>query len=164
MTYLITFAAYGWHIHGDECGSVDRAHNVPGSRLVEEDPKRASAERRVMDQQPYLMDEERRKAVRAAIEEVCEFRGWMLIACHVRSNHVHVVLDAEDAPEKAMLDFKSYASGELNRLKLDGAGRKRWARHGSTRWLWTKEELDAAIVYVVSRQGEPMAVFERPLR
>ena len=38
VTYLITFACYGCHLHGDESGSVDREHNLPGSRLVTGDP------------------------------------------------------------------------------------------------------------------------------
>ena len=40
----------------------------------------------------------------------------------------------------------------------------RWARHGSTRYLWNAEELSAAISYVVSGQGEPMAVCEQAAR
>src|SRR5258708_1505705 len=47
-TYLITFACYGCHMHGDESGSVDREHNLAGSRLIEADPKRALAERQQM--------------------------------------------------------------------------------------------------------------------
>jgi hypothetical protein len=35
MVYLLTFACYGCHLHGDEAGSVDRGHNVPGSPLVD---------------------------------------------------------------------------------------------------------------------------------
>jgi len=34
-----------------------------------------------------------------------------------------------------MNDFKAYASRWRNRMGLDGPNRKRWARHGSTRWL-----------------------------
>ena len=55
--------------------------------------------------------------------------------------------------------FKGYASRGLNRLGLDGPDRKRWARHGSTRWLWKDEDVLNAIRYVVEEQGEPMAVF-----
>jgi hypothetical protein len=58
-----------------------------------------------------------------------------------------------------MNDFKSYASRSLNRLLHDGADRKRWARHGSTRWLWKDQDVREAIRYVVEEQGEPMAVF-----
>jgi hypothetical protein len=56
-----------------------------------------------------------------------------------------------------MNTFKAYASRSLNHLGSDDPDRKRWARHGSTRWLW--KEVQAAIQYVVSGQGEPMEVY-----
>jgi hypothetical protein len=58
-----------------------------------------------------------------------------------------------------MNDFKTYASRELNRLGRDGADRKRWARHGSTRWLWKDRDVQEAIRYVIEAQGEPMELF-----
>src|SRR6266496_3146556 len=70
-----------------------------------------------------------------AIQEVCGYRGWNLLAAHVRSNHVHTVVEAEAEPERVMNDFKIYASRRLTRMSLDEPNRKRWARHGSTRWL-----------------------------
>jgi hypothetical protein len=51
----------------------------------------------------------------------------------VRSNHVHSVVEAEVPPERVMSDFKACASRRLNRMRLDESGRKRRARHGSTR-------------------------------
>jgi REP element-mobilizing transposase RayT len=160
-TYLITFACYGCHIHGDELGSVDREHNAFGSRLIEADPKRVVAEKQRMDQPPYTMDRTRREAVLAAIMERCAERHWILRAAHVRTNHVHVVVDGDVRPERIMNDLKSYASRCLNRLGVDDpADRKRWARHGSTRWLWTPDNVSAAIRYVVDQQGDAMAVFE----
>ena len=58
-----------------------------------------------------------------------------------------------------MDDFKEYASRKLNRAGLDPVGRRRWTRHGSTRYLWTESQVEAAIHYVVYEQGEPMALF-----
>jgi hypothetical protein len=75
-----------------------------------------------MNQAPYLLDRDSRAAV----------------------------LEAEVRPEKVMKDFKSYASRGLNRLGRDGSDRKRWARHGSTRWLWKDREVQDAIRYVVA--------------
>jgi hypothetical protein len=72
---------------------------------------------------------------------------------------VHAVVEADVRPEKIMHAFKSYASRSLNRLGIDGLERKRWARHGSTRWLWKDEDVQEAICYVVSGQGEPMEVY-----
>jgi REP element-mobilizing transposase RayT len=157
MRYFITFACYGAHLHGEEAGSVDRSHNLPGSRVLEADPKRALGERTSMHYSPYTLDGNSRAVVLVALKEVCLHRGWSLLAAHIRSNHVHVVVNSEVRPEKMMNDFKAYASGALNRL--DPGKRNRWARHGSTRWLWTDEEVMAAIRYVVDEQGEPMAVF-----
>ena len=156
MTYLITFACYGCHLHGDERGSVDRHHNLPGAPLVQADAKRVSAERRLMDQSPYLMDERRRQTVLAAILDRCAQQRWDLLAAHVRSNHVHLVVEGETRPERIMHELKSYASFCLNQTE---PSRKRWARHGSTRWLWKAENVTAAIQYVIDEQGEDMSVF-----
>ena len=132
---------------------------MPGSRLVESDPERAAVKRQLMDQLPYCLDLERRTAVLGALREVCLHRSWVLLAAHVRTNHVHVVVEADVRPEMVMNTFKAYASRGLKRLGTDQPDRKRWARHGSTRWLWRDEDVQAAIEYVVSRQGEPMEVY-----
>ena len=100
MIYLITFACYGCHLHGDESGSVDRRHNLPGSRVIEADPKRVSAERQRMDQPPYGMDRSRRETVLASLLERCSERHWSLLAAHVRTNHVHIVVERRLAPRE----------------------------------------------------------------
>ena len=56
-----------------------------------------------------------------------------------------------------MSDFKAYASRNLN--LAENLHRKRWARHGSTRWLSTDQDVREAIQYVVEEQGQPMAIF-----
>jgi hypothetical protein len=42
LTYLIPFASYACHLHGEEAGSIDGQHNLPGGRLVEPDPTSGS--------------------------------------------------------------------------------------------------------------------------
>ena len=160
VTYLIAFLCYGCHLHGSETGSVDREHNVPGTRILEGDSVRAASERKIMDQAPYILDQIRRDVVLQSIKEVCVHRGWSLLAAHVRSTHVHAVVEAEVPPERVMIDFKSYASRHLNRKRLDKPDRKRWARHGSTRWLWKPQHLSAALEYVLHEQGDAMSLFE----
>jgi hypothetical protein len=71
---------------------------------------------------------------------------------------VHAIVEAEALPERIMTEFKSYASRELNRMG-EAPDRKRWARHGSTRWLWSEEDVRHALQYVIEGQGEPMALF-----
>jgi REP element-mobilizing transposase RayT len=159
MRYFLTFACYGAHLHGQESGSVDRRHNLFGARVLEADPDRVAAERRRMRQAPYELCGDSRTLVLKTLREVCAHRGWNLLAAHVRSNHVHVILEAEVSPEKVMNDFKAYASRALNRLEGEEGGRRRWARHRSTRWLWKDEDVREAIRYVVEEQGKPMAIF-----
>jgi hypothetical protein len=62
------------------------------------------------------------------------------------------VIAAETAPERNMNAFKSYAS---RALRCQG----RWARHGGTLYLWAADAITNAVRNVVSKQGEPMAVF-----
>ena len=112
-----------------------------------------------MSQPPYRLDQDGRAAVLAAVQGHCAHRGWMLLAAHVRTNHLHVILEAEVRPEKVMNKFKSYASRALNRLDRDGPHRKRWARHRSTRWLFKDCDVLEAMRYVVEEQGEPLALF-----
>ncbi|HXS96030.1 MAG TPA: transposase [Candidatus Limnocylindrales bacterium] len=160
IRYLITFACYGTHLHGEERGAVDRHHRIPGTPLARPSQARGSIEAQQMAQAPYALDEPRREAVLHSIIEVCAHNNWTLLAAHVRTNHVHVVVEAEYSPERAMSTLKAYASRKLNELGLDEPDRKRWARHGSTRWLWNPSTLSAAIEYVVREQGPPLSVFE----
>jgi REP element-mobilizing transposase RayT len=119
-----------------------------------------AAEQRCMKQPAYLLDGNRRDCVLKALQHISTDRGWTLLAAHVRTSHVHAVVGADEKPEKVMQAFKSYASQFLNQANLDEPDRKRWARHGSTRWLWKQENIAAAIRYVVEGQGNSMAVFE----
>ena len=116
-----------------------------------------------MTQPAYTLDAARRGIVLDSIRAVCQFRGWSLLAAHVRTNHVHAVVDGEATPEKMMHSFKSYASRALNDMAIDARDRKRWARHGSTRWVRERDSITAAVRYVVYEQGASMAVYERPI-
>ena len=155
--YFITFTCYGSHLHGDESGSVDRYHNVFGAPRLEPDPARLNATKKLMERAPYFLDAPGRRTVLAAIQEVCAHRAWKLIAAHVRTTHVHVVVEADCPPEAVMYDFKFYATRRLNQRQEPRS--KHWARHGSTRYLWKDDDVVGAAEYVIMRQGEPMAVF-----
>jgi len=106
---------------------------------------------------PYQLVAPRRRVVLLAIVEVCRHRDWLLLAAHVRTAHVHVVVQApETKPESVMTTFKAYASRALNTKGLEPPDTRRWTRHGSTRYLWTHKALRDTMKYVVEEQGEPM--------
>jgi REP element-mobilizing transposase RayT len=160
LAYFITFHTYGTWLQGDQRGSVDFEHNQVGSDLLAPDPALTHAHQEKMNQPAYRLDAPGRDLVLKAVRDVCTHGGWQLLAVHVRTSHVHIVLAADSAPEKVMNDFKVYASRALNRAALDVPERKRWSRHGSTRYLNHAKALSECIAYVLERQGEPMALYD----
>jgi REP element-mobilizing transposase RayT len=159
LAYFITFSTYGTWLHGESPGSVDHEHNQFGRPWLEPNPDQVAAIQRRMTQAPYLLDESRRVVVRDAIVEECRFRGWNLLALHVRTNHVHFVVTADRNPEFVMRLCKAHASKRLNEAELDHPDRKRWTAHGSTKYLWHDDAVAAAVEYTLDCQGEPMALY-----
>jgi len=159
VTYLITFACYGAWLPG-QAGAIPVTQNAFGARFPEADAGKEQRARNEMSQEPYVLDATRRQLVLGSLQEVCSCRGWRLLAAHVRTNHVHMVVGAGCKPELVMNAVKAYSSRVLNRVGQDGSKRRRWARHGSTRYLWASAAVSAAIEYVVRGQGEPMALYE----
>jgi REP element-mobilizing transposase RayT len=113
-------------------------------------------------QMPFELDADQREITLEAMREVSRYKNWRLLAAQVRSNHVHIVVDADAAAELVMNAFKAYASRALNLARPGERGRIRWARHGSTRHLWSGEGIDSALRYVLEKQGEPMACYRLP--
>ncbi len=155
-SYLITFATYGTWIHGDHRGSVDLEHNLPGTPYLEPDAGRQEQEQRLLKHDPVELSRDQCAIVANAISEVCEHRGWVLHACNVRTNHVHVVVSAGHKPERVLNDFKSYATRALRSAANPLKSEKVWARHGSTRYMNTSESFSGAIKYVLEQQGEDL--------
>jgi len=151
MTYLITWSCYGSRIPGEDV-TVSRSNHLVGVRRNPTNALRGSASRAAMIAKEFALGVEQRNTVLSAILEVCRYRGWTLLAAHVRTAHVHVVVDAEITPERIMNALKSYSSRALDHQRM-------WARHGSTLYLWTSDAITNAVRYVVSKQGEPMAVY-----
>ena len=160
--YFLTISTYGTRLHGDIDGTVDPEHRAYGFPLCPPDPAREYFERARMVQPAYILDQARREIVLRSCQNVCQFRRWWLFVAHIRSNHAHLVLQAGDEPERVLNYLKSYASRALTNANLEQKERRRWARHGSTRYLWTDEQLRAAIRYVLMEQGEPMSLYSAP--
>jgi hypothetical protein len=156
LAYLLTFTCYGSRLHGGERGSVDRYHNQVGSRGVDPDPAWVAASRKAMTEECFGLNARGRWIVLESMQRVCAHRQWGLVAGHVRTTHVHAVVSAPLTPECLLHDFKAYATRALNESERS---RRRWTRHGSTRYLWTRVDVDVAVDYVVHRQGEPMALY-----
>jgi REP element-mobilizing transposase RayT len=122
-------------------------------------PNLCRKERNALKNPKFLLEQSQRNLVLESILRVCKFRGWLAHAVHVRSNHVHIVVSGSEKPEKMMADFKTYATKAIRRSgnNISTFG-KYWTRHGSTKYLWTRESLASAIRYVKNEQGKIMAL------
>jgi REP element-mobilizing transposase RayT len=138
-------------------GSVDRTREGRGGPLPPSVPLVNYGER-IMTHPEASLDRSESFLVLNAIRKTCAFRHWTLLAVHVRSTHVHVVVDGITEASCAIRDFKAYASRALN---SEGV-RRRWARGGNASLLRDSRAVRAAARYVVDCQGPPMAAYIAP--
>jgi REP element-mobilizing transposase RayT len=161
LGYLITIRTYGTWLPGDERGSTDRYHNLYRGPLAAPNPVIEQRARLKLKSEPLLLDAIKRKAVAAAITEVCQHRGWLLRALNVRTNHAHsVVTIGALKPSCALNAFKAYGTRKLRKDALWLYDHSPWADKGSERWLWTETSIFYACDYVINGQGHDLRDFD----
>ena len=103
---------------------------------------------------PVQLSPNQRACVERSIAETCVAIGWSLIAVNARSNHVHAVVAGSAAPERMLESLKRWATRTLRATALLPANVRPWSRHGSTVYLWTEHDVEAAHDYVVYGQDK----------
>jgi len=160
LAYLITFRTYGTWLAGDERGSIDRFHNKYRSPRAESNIIREQRQTEKLKSEPFVMDVRARRAVRQAIEEVCQYREWALYARNVRTNHAHVVIAAVASSDRVLGDLKAYATRRLREKGCWDHTHSPWVDKGSKRNLWNSDHISAAVNYVITGQGEDLPEFD----
>jgi REP element-mobilizing transposase RayT len=151
--YLITFRCYGTWLHGDERGSVDRYRNRYDSPKIARARSWLGKNARMLKHPPVALDALRRRAVKDAVRETCDIREWRLRALNVRTNHVHAVVAAACEPKHVLTALKANATRQMREAGCWPYQHSPWVEGGSKRFLWTESAVQAAIVYVLDRQG-----------
>ena len=154
IAYLITFRTFGTWLHGDERGSYGRGMNRFGSKYVAPNVPLNDALRSDLKQEAITLNQNQRRLVQEAIEEVGAFRGYNILAINVRTNHAHAVVSKATKPEKIVNDFKAYATRRLRAERCFADISKVWARGASTRYLWKPRHVAAAVDYVLYSQDD----------
>src|SRR4051812_32026013 len=113
LAYLLTFRSYGTWLHGDPRGWVEHSRGDPLRRNPPEGIRRACE--RLLANAPVVFDARQRLLIHRTIAQVCEARGWRLLAVNVRTNHVHVVLSGCGAPEPMMTALKAWSTRVLRK-------------------------------------------------
>ncbi len=155
LAYFITFTTYGTWLHGDSRSSVVVVDH--STKVIEPSEELCRSVRSQLKHPVVVLNERQRKVVLETIQRHCCLKEWHLIAVHVRTNHVHFVIQSDVTIEKVMKDIKAWCT---RRLRESGMNvEKVWTRHGSTKFIFTREKLLEKIHYVVFEQGEPMACY-----
>ena len=103
---------------------------------------------------PMLLDGKAREVAERVAVEVCEHRGWVLLAVNARTTHIHYVISAPTLPESLLVTLKAWTTRRLVEAGLLEKGVKPWSRHGSTVYLWTPESCERAVWYVLYEQDD----------
>ncbi|MCZ7607258.1 MAG: transposase [Planctomycetota bacterium] len=149
--YLITITGYGTWLHGDERGSMDRKHGFVAPDFKLEEHRRSH-----LNHDPMKFDANMRKVIREAIEADCLYRQRHIEAINVRTNHVHVVVLTSEDPSLVVKNIKAWATRQLRKEGLVAADRPVWTEGGSKRWLWNRDDVRAACMYVMDCQGDDL--------
>ncbi|MBK6315155.1 MAG: hypothetical protein IPF53_12785 [Blastocatellia bacterium] len=156
LATFVTFRSYGTWLHGDERGSVSRFTNVVGKPRIAPNARRCAFSNARLQRPPVRLNAEQRLATSLAIRETCEIRGWSLIAENVRTNHVHVVVSADEEPKRIAAVLKANATRVM---RLAGCWREvdsPWARGSSGRKVFSESGLGRVVRYVVEGQGKSL--------
>ncbi len=148
LAYFLTWTTYGTWLHGDGRGAVDRDHNQYGEPYLEPAEALRRYESKQLKQAPVRLNSRQREFVGEIIRRDCRHRGYHLFALNCRSNHIHIVVQANGVhPEQVITQFKAYVTRGL-REKENFSGEKVWTEGGSKRYLFTEEAVERAVQYV----------------
>ncbi|CAN5212497.1 transposase [soil metagenome] len=153
LAYHLTWTAYGTWLHGDSRGWIETGAPC----IMRPDEARHLNSLHSLTEAIVEFDGDQRQLIEQTIECHCHVRKWKLHACNARSNHVHVVVTADNVKPETVIDqFKLWCSTKLSDAaglpsggRAKKAGRRKWfTEHGSTKWINDEDYLHRAIEYV----------------
>lgn len=147
LTIFITWTTYGTWLPGDARGWRKR---VGGNQL----PRPLLEEwcRQQLKGEAVLLEPHDRITVENACRKHSDHRGWSLLAVNARTNHVHVVVVANDAPQTVRDQLKANCTGALRRQQKPLNVERTWTRGGDCEILDSDEDIEAAVMYVMEAQ------------
>jgi REP element-mobilizing transposase RayT len=162
LAIFFTFRCYGTWLHGDERGSVDRHNNVYRTRRIPRNSNWEKFNKGQLLHPPVSLNAAMRKSVEIAIRNLCEKRGWELLAINICTNHGHVVINIFGGyVDQALIAIKARSTHQMRQDQLWIHGHSPWADKGSKRRLWNENSIWEAVNYVLNEQGDDLRNFDR---
>ena len=147
ITTFITWTTYGTWLPGDMRGW---RHSNRGNQSPR--PLLEKWCREQMTSQIVTLSFDDRKMVELACVEHCKHRQWILLAANARSNHVHVVIEANERPQKVRDQLKANCTRKLRQQNVALRAKRTWTRGGDCSILKSDSDIDNAISYVNDAQ------------
>ena len=171
--WLITWTCYGNWLPGDERGFVgnihDRdgtqvVHNIPGTPYDADIPPLEAWVRQHMTGSPVSLERPEAVALITQYEETTRIRHWSLEAASVMFNHTHVVVGVpgDPDPQSILETLKSWTTRAMKKLRPLPPNGSFWTAKGSKRKLANETAVRDAVIYVVKKQPNPLAVAYAP--
>ncbi|MCX7120327.1 MAG: transposase [Gammaproteobacteria bacterium] len=159
LAFILTCRTYASWVHGDARGSVDPKHNKFLTPRLKPNNNLKKIMQDNCTENMFLMNAPQRQTVLESIINTCKFAGWHLHAAHVRSNHLHVVLNTEKEIEKVSISLKAYATRYLKKEYPELQRERFWSSGSSTGYIFRSDYLLRAIEYTIEDQGKHMAFY-----
>jgi REP element-mobilizing transposase RayT len=158
--WLITFAAYGSRLHGDDRLTVDRAHNQFGTPYLKPDGTRMAQDADRMLSGTVVLSVEQQAFVEHTIPELCARGGWRFVQCSAAGNHVHVLcsIPSETHGKIAPSILKRWLTQALDtrwNMPKRRDGTSWWSEGGSARAVKDQESLARAEAYINAQRCTP---------
>lgn len=166
--WLLTWTTYGTWLPGDARGFVSPVqdesgrqviHNVHGTPYDADMPRLRAYAQRIQKQPTVWLTSQQAEMIGHQFRETAQARHWHLHAFAIMSNHVHLVVEADEemSAGKLLGDFKAYTTRKLRAL-ANSSDARFWTEKGSTRLLPNDQALENAVHYV-AEQEKPLVVF-----
>ena len=97
LAYFVTFTTYGAWLHGDSRSSVVVVNH--STRVIEPSVGLYRSVQSQLKHPMVVLDERQRKTVLETIQQHCRLKEWHLFAAHVRTNHVHIIVQSSEPIE-----------------------------------------------------------------
>jgi len=147
---LITWTTYGTWLPGDGRGW---RRQQSGNQLPR--PLLEQWCRSQMNGDVVLLKPHDRLTVEDACCEHCQVRSWPLLAVNARTNHVHLVIGANENPQKVRDQLKANCTRRLRTQTEPLNVQRTWSRGGDCEILDGEAEIEAAVLYVTEAQNKP---------
>ena len=147
ITLFITWTTYGAWLPGDGRGWRKwKAGEQQPRPLLE------AWCRDRMKEEPVVLNTSQREKVEEVCRHHADVRGWQLHAVSARSNHVHIAVTADAAPDKVRDQFKANATRVLRQSPEPITNEKVWTRGGDVEIIDGDDALEHVVLHITEAQ------------